>query len=199
MIRINLLPFRAARQRENIKRQISIYALAVVFTGVIIVYFFIQLSSQLANLKAQEIEVQAELGKFQRTLNQIKILEKKIKEVERKLGVIKKLEDGKSGPVLLLAEISKAIPREKLWLTSLKASGASLSLSGTAMNNATVAMFMKNLEKSDRIGSVALGGAKLRDMPKYRLKVSDFSLSCNTVTPKKEEPEPEKGKKKRKR
>ena len=197
MIKINLLPFRAARKRENIKRQISIYALAVVFALVIIVYYFIQLSGQLGDLKEQEQAVQAELGKFQRTLNQIKILEKKIAEVERKLGVIKKLEAGKSGPVLLLAEVSKAVPREKLWLTSFSESGGSLSLSGTAMDNATVALFMKNLEKSDRINTVELGSAKLRDLPTYQLKVSDFSLSCKIVTPKQEEPEPTKSKKKK--
>ena len=199
MIKINLLPFRAARKRENIKRQISIYVLAVVFTIVIIVYYFIQLSGQLADLKDEENTVQAELGRYQRTLNQIMILEKKIKEVERKLGVIRKLEEGKSGPVLLLAEISKAVPREKLWLTNLSASGDSLSLSGTAMNNATVSLFMTNLEKSDRITSVELISTKSRDLPTYRLKVSDFRLSCKVGTPKKEEPEPKKAKKKRKR
>jgi type IV pilus assembly protein PilN len=30
MIRINLLPFRAARKKENIRRQLSIYVLSVV-------------------------------------------------------------------------------------------------------------------------------------------------------------------------
>ena len=197
MIRINLLPFRAARARENIKRQISIYGLVVLFTVGIIGYVFIQKSGELSGLKAKESEIQAELGKFQRTLNEIKILAKKIKEVEAKLSVIKKLEEGKSGPVLLLADISTAIPREKLWLTSLTESGSSLSLSGTAMNNATVADFMKNLEASDRISSVELGSAKLRDLNKFRLKVSDFSIRCKIVTPEKEEQEPEKGKKKR--
>jgi type IV pilus assembly protein PilN len=36
MIRINLLPFRAARKRENIRRQISVYIGIVILTLAVI-------------------------------------------------------------------------------------------------------------------------------------------------------------------
>ncbi|RLB32469.1 MAG: pilus assembly protein PilN, partial [Deltaproteobacteria bacterium] len=46
MIRINLLPFRAARKKENIKRQISIFVLTTLFAFAAMGYVYIQLESE---------------------------------------------------------------------------------------------------------------------------------------------------------
>jgi len=178
MIRINLLPFRVARKRENVKRQVTVYTLVVVFSLVLAGYYFLQLSSSLSAKKAEEEKIRAELVTYQQTLNKIKALEKAIKEVKTKLNVINKLEEGKAGPVLLLDEISMAVPKDKLWLTTLKEGGGNLSLAGTAMDNETVALFMNNLEGSEHIISVDLQNVKLRNLPQFRLNVSDFSLQC---------------------
>ncbi len=178
MIRINLLPFRVARKRENVRRQVTVYALVVMFSLVLGGYYFLQLSSSLSAKKAEEERIKAELVTYQKTLNKIKALEKAIKEIKIKLNVIKKLEEGKIGPVLLLDEISMAVPKGKLWLTTLKEGGGNLSLAGTAMDNETVALFMNNLEGSEHIISVDLKNVKLRRLPQFRLNVSDFSLQC---------------------
>ena len=39
MIRINLLPFRAARKKENIRRQVSIFLLSLAFLLIILFYY----------------------------------------------------------------------------------------------------------------------------------------------------------------
>jgi len=180
MIRINLLPFRAARKKENIRRQISVYVLSVGFLLMVMIYFFIQLSSTLNGLKTDEQGLQAELKKYEATIKRIAELEKKIKEIRAKLEVIRELERNKTGPVHLLDEIAIAVPREKLWITSLKESMGSLTLTGTAMDNETVALFMTNLEQSDYISSVELQSARLRNLPEHKLSVSDFALECKT-------------------
>ena len=187
MIKINLLPFRAARKRENIKRQLIVFALTIVFCLLVGGYFFINLSGELRGLKDKEVELNKELATYKRTLNKIKTLEKKIKEINAKLAVIKKLERGKTGPVLLLDEIATAVPKDKLWLSSLSEKRGTLSLTGTAMDNETVSLFMDNLKASDHIGEVDLLNLRLRDLPSYRLKVSDFNLSCKIVEPPKGE------------
>jgi len=187
MIRINLLPFRAARKIENIRRQITIYVLVVVFTLSVIGYQFIQVTSTLSDKKDEEKKIKAELATYQNTLKKIKELEKQIKEIKTKLGVIKDLEKGKTGPVYLLDEIARAVPKEKLWLKSLKESKGSLTLTGTAMDNETVAHFMSNLEGEEHITTVELQSATSRDLKKYGLVVSDFILKCTTYAHKKEE------------
>ena len=188
MIRINLLPFRAARKRENVRRQIGIYIAAVVIVLAATLIYSQRLFSELSDKVEEKNKINAELGKYQKTLAEIKRLEKQIAEINKKLDVIKTLEEGKTGPVLLLSELADAVPKDKLWLTSLSESGGTLRLAGTAMDNATVALFMKNLESKKHITSVELQSAKIRDMSQYRLKVSDFSLICKTYAHKKEEP-----------
>ncbi|MFC1532360.1 PilN domain-containing protein [Thermodesulfobacteriota bacterium] len=184
MIKINLLPFRAARKRENIRRQITIYALVVVLSVSVIGYYFIMLTSKVSDLKEEEKKVTAELATFKKELDEIKLLDNKIKEIRTKLNVIKELEKGKTGPILLLSEIADAVPKDKLWLKSLKESKGSLSLTGTAMDNETVSLFMENLKKKEHITTVDLQSAVLREIQQYRLKVSDFAITCTTYAHK---------------
>ncbi|MBW1998369.1 MAG: PilN domain-containing protein, partial [Deltaproteobacteria bacterium] len=146
----------------------------------VIDYYFNKINSTAGSLKKEEERVTRELKKYQKTISKIRQLEKKIKEINAKLNVIKELEKKKTGPVHLLEEITYAVPKDKLWLNSLKESGGKLTLSGTAMDNETVALFMTNLENSEYINSVELQSTRMRSLPQYRLSVSDFVLECKT-------------------
>ena len=53
MIRINLLPFRAARKKENIRRQVSIVLLSLFLVILLMVYFNISLKNQIKALDAE--------------------------------------------------------------------------------------------------------------------------------------------------
>ena len=53
MIRINLLPFRAARKKENIRRQVSIFVLSLAFLLIILFYYNWNLGSKIDGLNAQ--------------------------------------------------------------------------------------------------------------------------------------------------
>lgn len=197
MIRINLLPFRAARKKENIRRQISVYALSLVFLIVVMGYFYFNFNMELAALKADKADKKSELETYTGTSKKIREIKRKIEEIKAKLDVIKQLESNKSGPVHLLDQISIAVPKDKLWLRSLREQKGILTLQGTAMDNDTVALFMTNLEKAKHIISVDLESAKLRTLQQYNLNVTDFVLTCKTYSYK-EKAEPE-TKKKRKR
>ena len=194
MIRINLLPFRAARKKENIRRQLMVYGLSVVLLFCIMGWGLFYLTSTLSGLKEEEKRIQDDLKTYEQTIKRIAELEKKIKEIRAKLEVIRELERNKTGPVHLLDEISMAVPKEKLWLSSLKESKGTLVLTGTAMDNETVALFMTNLEKSDYVSAVDLQSAKLRTLPDYKLNVADFVLECKTYAFKEKTP-PQKAKK----
>ena len=186
MIRINLLPFRAARKKENIRRQISIYVLSVVCLVLLMGLFFLNLNRKVTELKEDRIEKKKELATYAETTKKINELKNKIAEIRAKLHVIKDLESKKTGPVLLLDELSMAVPKEKLWLTSLDERKGILTLKGTAMDNDTVALFMTNLERSKHILSVDLKSTKLKNLKQYKLNVIDFDLKCKIYSYKEE-------------
>jgi len=185
MIRINLLPFRAARTKENIKRQISIYVLTLVFVFAVMLLVFLQLNGRLRAVRAEKDTAQRQLATYAQTTKKINLLKKQINEIRSKLNVIRDLEKKKTGPVRLLDEIAEAVPKNRLWLRSLDEKKGTLMLRGTAMDNETVALFMTNLEKAEHITTVDLRSTTLKYLDKYKLNVVDFDLDCKTYSFKK--------------
>jgi len=196
MIRINLLPFRAARRKENIRKQISIYFLSVVLLVALMGYFFLNLNNKLGILRSDRAEKNKELIIYAATNKKIIKLKKKIKGIRTKVEVIEKLERNKIIPVRLLDEISMAVPKNKLWLRFLDEKEGVLTLTGSAMDNDTVTLFMTNLKDSQYIVLVDLKSTKLRTVPGYKVNVTDFILICKTYSYKKN---PKKGDKKSER
>jgi len=180
MIKINLLPFRAARKKENIRRQISIFMLSVILLLLVIGYLWWNNRSALTALKNEHIIKTAEFKIHEKTIKQIDKIKKKVKVIKNKLDIIKRLEKNKTGPVLLLEELSIAVPRNRLWIDSLSEKKGILTLNGTAMDNDTVALFMTNLEDSEHVRSVDLKSTKLQYIKKHKLRVSQFVLTCKT-------------------
>ncbi len=199
MIRINLLPFREVRKKENIRRQLSIFLLSVVLLICAMIYFYIMLNNKVEALEAQREGIKKELAKYRDTTKKLKEIKKKINEMRTKLEVIRTLERNKQGPVRLLDEIAMAVPKDKLWLNSLKETKGILVLEGTAMDNETVAFFMTALERQPHIKSVDLKMAKLRRLKKYKLDLTDFKLECKTYLYKEKKPKKAKGKGKKRR
>jgi type IV pilus assembly protein PilN len=198
MIKINLLPFRAARKKENIRRQISIYALMVIFILVVTGYYFLTLNREISRLETEKAQKKKELATYAQTTKKIKALRIKIKKIKGKLNVIQDLEKKKTGPVLLLDEIATAVPRDRVWLSSLSERAGILTLKGTARDNDTVALFMTNLEKKNHINSVDLNSAQLKELKSHQMNVTDFVITCKTYAYKeKAKPKPAKSKRKR--
>ncbi|MGH7824616.1 MAG: PilN domain-containing protein [Candidatus Binatia bacterium] len=71
-------------------------------------------------------------------------LQNKIKELKGKTQVLDNLNTKKIGPVRVLESLSAATP-SGLWLTEYKESGNEVTITGMAMDNQTVADFLKAL------------------------------------------------------
>lgn len=197
MIRINLLPYRAVRKKENIRKQLSIYALSVLLVVLLLAGIFLNQRSKLNLLVNNMKSKKKELASYSGTTKKIAELKKKIESTQTKLDVIKKLEKNKTGPVLLLDEISQTVPKEKLWLQSLQEKSGILSLKGSAMDNETLSLFMKNLEKAEHIRSVDLKSAKSKTLSNYKLSIIDFMLSCKIYSYKEKEKKKNKSRRRR--
>ena len=196
MIKINLLPFRKARRRENVRRQTNVYFLCMLFLFSLMFYFHFDLNSQLKKLETRKNDLQNELKTYTRITREIAQLKKDTKILTNKLEVIRNLEKQRVGPVQLLAEVARAAPLDRLWLESLSESRGVMTLQGTAMDNDTVALFMTELEKAPRIASVDLNKTTLRFFQENKLRAAGFELTCRTTfgAPKPEQKESQKKK-----
>jgi type IV pilus assembly protein PilN len=198
MITINLFPFRAARIKENIRRQVTIYILSSILLLLVLTYYTIDLNKRAKSLREIKAEKQHTLANFKATTAKLAKLKKTIADVELKLKTIGDLEKGKTGPVKLLDDIATSVPRDKLWLASLKENAGNLTLEGTAMDNETVADFMNRLQSTESVKSVELIKTQQKEIPTLKLSLKNFALSCKTYAYKEPEPPPAAAKRRRK-
>jgi type IV pilus assembly protein PilN len=196
MIRINLFPFRAARIKENIRRQVTIYFLSTIFLLLALSYYTLNFTREAKALRNEQERKQKELTTYQETIKKIRQIQKTIADVELKLNTIRDLEKTKTGPVKLLDDIAMSVLKDKLWLTSLKETKGVLTLEGTAMDNETVADFMNRLESTQSISSVELVKTQQKEIQALKLSLKDFALTCKTYAYKAPAPPPTKTKKK---
>ena len=204
MIKINLFPFRAARIKENIRRQVTIFSLSVIFLILLLgifpynPYSYVSLDKKLKSLREEKDDKEKKLDSFKDITVKIKKLDITKAEIELKLKTIEDLEKGKTGPVKLLDDIAMSVPRDKLWLTTFKEDKGTLILEGTAMDNETVADFMDRLEGTESVKSVELVRTRQKNIKELGLNLKDFALNCKTYAFK-EKPPPEVKKKRRRR
>jgi len=190
MIKINLFPFRAIRAKENIRRQVTIYLLSAIFILLALSYYALDLNKKVKILRADQEAKQHKLATFQATIAKLKRLEDTIRDVELKLKTIQDLEKDKTGPVRLLDDIAMSVPRDKLWLISLKEKAGTLALEGTAMDNETVADFMNRLESKESMNSVELVKTQQKEIATLKLNLMNFTITCKTYAYKEPEPPP---------
>jgi len=178
MIKINLLPYREKEKKANLARQlIVIGATFVVFLVVLAsAYFYI-----VGSVNALEEEIQkgeARLAALTKVIGDIETFKADKKVMEKKLAVIQNLEENRLAPIRLLDELAKLVPTKNIWLEKMTESGNALRIEGVGRDNISVALFMKNLERSGYIRSVDLVLSKQAEISGVRLQ--RFVLSCVT-------------------
>jgi len=174
MIRINLLPFRAARKKENVRRQISIFLLSFVFLLVVVIYYNVNLNQQINRLKVKNEETTAQLTKYNKINKEIASIKKKLTVLNQKVDVINHLDGSRTEAVLLLESMTELIVPDRMWFTSFTLKGNNIALKGVAMDERTISDFMKNLEGS--YANVALKSMKRKTIKGKNVNLKDFSF-----------------------
>ncbi len=183
MIRINLLPFRAARKKENIRRQVSIFLLSLAFMLIVLFYYNWSLGSKIDGLNAQINETKTELKKYNKINKEIATIKKKLSNLKKKMAVMDTLEANRFEPTRLLDVMTQVIVPRRMWFTSLQSKGKTVKINGIALDNKTVADFMVRLENSGLFGEVDLKTLKQRKVRKSNLK--SFQINCKKKPQKK--------------
>lgn len=155
MIRINLLSDREVIRKETTRQQVSIFILTICLILVILGGIQIHQYRQKKDLEERILYVQEELKELQKKVGEVEKYKEAKKELETKLQIIERLEKGKMMVVQLLDGIGETIP-EKMWLQDLGLKGGKLSMEGYAVDNETIAAFMKKLERTKSFQTVEL-------------------------------------------
>jgi len=198
MIRINLLPYRAARRKENIRKQSSIFFFSFLLVVVIGLFYNMRLQKKIDNLNTTIKNDEIMLAKFEKQAKEVDRIKNAFNNLEKKTGVIKSLEIKRKAAVCLLDNMTKVVaehtsisgsdslsdkddtPVKRLWFTNFQAKGNNVGIKGIAMDNKTVADFMTRLENSKLYKNVNLKTLKQQKITKLNLK--NFDITCIKIS-----------------
>jgi type IV pilus assembly protein PilN len=147
MIRINLLPVKEAQGAIDRRQQLSIALLGVTLALLVMIVPYILQGRTLRRLDTSIDQLHAEIKRLDEQTREARDLDKKRKELEAKLKVIEDLKQKRVGPVRILEDLSSATP-EKLWLVNFTDTNGQATITGMALDNQTIAVFMRQLQTS---------------------------------------------------
>ena len=185
MIRINLLPFRAARKKEDIRRQVSVFVLSLVMVLIAAGWFSYYLSGKIKALDRQIKSTQAQVNKYNKINKEIADIKKKLELLNKKIDVIKTLDLTRKAPVELLDDMSRLVVEKRMWFTDLTEKGGQVTVVGVALDNPTVAEFMTRLETSTKYKNVKLVSINKNTSIKG-LALKTFRIKFKKSLPKKQ-------------
>lgn len=185
MIRINLLPFRTERKKENVRRQLSLFLLSLILVLIVLVYYNFSLSSKIGKLNKAITTTKSELNRYEEINKEIARIKNTLENLQKKMAVIDQLESDRYAPVRLLETMTEVLIPNRMWLVSLDDQEKSVIINGIALDNKTVADFMVRLQNSGLFDSVNLKTVKHQEVQKSNLK--GFQIICTKTAPQQPE------------
>ena len=159
MIRINLIPGprgKAAKGQWDIRFELAgAVGLIILALGTCVVW-----SSILNNeIQAKEMEKQVKTKQItilRAKLKQVADFEGKKAQLEEKTRVIEQLEKSRGAPVRVLDYLSYGLEPLKLWVVSLSLKGQRVELTGRAMTNDDIVVFVNRLDETGYFSDIKL-------------------------------------------
>ncbi|MBU2454367.1 MAG: PilN domain-containing protein, partial [Proteobacteria bacterium] len=175
MIRINLLPFRVARKKENIRRQISIFLLLILLTVVALFWYSQVMNKQILAVKEKTAQVDHQISKYKEKADRVAKIKKDLKVLEEKLEIVSSLKKQREKQYILFDSMTGLVIPDRMWLESFKTDDNTVTIKGIAFDNPTIADFMEKLEKSVLFSKVDLKTAKMKKF-KEDVMLKSFEL-----------------------
>ena len=176
MIRINLLPYRAARKKENIRIQVNVFIGSIVIAFLLIWWFNSFLTGRINRLNTQIADTNAQVAKYKKIMDEITEIKKKLSLLDRKIEVIKSLEADSKAPVENLDSLYHVLVEKRMWYTKIEEKNKTFKVQGIALDNHSVADYMTRIEKSDQFQNVVLSSVKQHTLKDKNMKLKRFEV-----------------------
>ena len=187
MIRVNLLPHRAARRRRQ-QQQFFIALGMIAFLGVAI---WLLVHTSLSRTHQEQLSrnqyLQAEIVKLDKELEDIKKLKEMTASLLARKKVVETLQSNRAEVVHVLDELARQLP-DGIYLKGIKQQGSRVTLNGYTQSQARVSTLMRNLDASPHLENSNL--IEIKAVPLGTTRANEFTLNVNIERPKQEEEKP---------
>jgi type IV pilus assembly protein PilN len=180
--RLNLLPWREMRRKEQDRQLLSVAVGAWILMCLVIFYAHLHVSANIENQNKRNEFLQQEIAKVNKQIKEIKELKKKRQALIARMNIIYQLQGDRTMIVHVFDELARKLP-EGIYLTNLTQAGANFALQGVAQSNARVSALMRSLESSDWFATPNLGVINV--VPLGGDRVSQFNMTVKQAHKKK--------------
>lgn len=186
MIKINLLPHREEKRKQQTHDFYTLLVLASIVGVVLILGIGVFNSTSILVQNERNHVIKTENDKLDAEIKEIATLKDEIDSLKARQQAVEDLQGDRNQPVYLLSELVTQTP-EGIYLRSVKQDGQRIVLIGYAQSNERVSEYLKNLSsKSDWlnkpdlivINSTGLGQGKTAK------KVFDFTINVGIKRPR---------------
>ncbi len=180
MIRINLLPPEEKSRPGRPRLSGALPVLAVIVFVAVIGAVYARQTTQMTRVEADLSAARSETIRLKPQIVAIRELKREIEDINKRLDVIRRLDQGRFMRVGLMDELSRQVPAH-VWLTRFaETSPSTVEINGVTFSNMLVADLIMRLEDSDLYENVDLvvvekGTLDSRDVVKFTLTSSVLS------------------------
>jgi type IV pilus assembly protein PilN len=171
MIRINLLPTKAARKRDTAKQEFlgCVGGLILLFGGIYL--FHSSLAGDAEELDTKIAQVKAEIARLSQDVVRVEEFKKQAATLESKIVVIRGLQSKRINPAHLLDDLATIVnEQEKVWLTKVVETQGKITLEGGAMEHENISDFQLALERQSKlISNVRLSSVKSASVDGHKI------------------------------
>jgi len=182
MTRLNLLPWREMRRREQDRQLLTIGIGTWLLMAVVVFYAHVHVSALIDTQTKRNEFLQQEIAKVEEQIKEIAELKKKRQDLLARMNVIQQLQADRTRVVRVFDELVQRLP-EGVHFSTLKETGGNISLTGVAQSNARVSALMRNLDTSQWFTAPELEVINVRQKGSDR--VSEFSIKVKNVAKEK--------------
>lgn len=186
MTRLNLLPWRDIRQKEQDRQLMSIGIGAGMLMLLVLFYAYLHVTTKIENQGKRNEFLNVEIAKVDDQIKQIKELKKQRDSLIARMQVIQQLQAARTQIVHVFDDLVRKLP-EGVYLTSLKQEGTGFTIIGMAQSNARVSALMRNLDSSDWFAQPDLDVINIST--KGNERVSQFTLRVKQKSKTEKTPE----------
>jgi type IV pilus assembly protein PilN len=182
--RVNLLPWRDMRRKEQDRQLLSIGIFAWLLMGLVVFYGHHQVTTLIEGQQARNKYLKTQIADLDKVIAKIKDLKKQRSALVNRMGVIYNLQSDRTRMVHIMDALARTLP-EGVYYQSMKQSGNNLILTGGAQSNARIAALLRNFEGSQWFANPNLKVVNI--VHKGSSRISNFNLTVTQLSQAKDE------------
>lgn len=187
MIRINLLPIKQLKRRQQNRAHFFTWIGSFVIVVLVVLALFGVMSKQVTAKINEKNALNRKKAEYDSTIKLINAIKADKEVIETQIQTVRTLKKGSQVAVHLLDEIARVIPNERMWIKTLDVTNNVLSISGVALDNATIANYMNTMDASKFFTDANLAGTNQIDVSGRKLKSFSLKFNINILEENKEE------------